>query len=293
MFKQIVRVDPFGANADDPEAPNSTRSGNLAGPLLRGEPLILRYGAAIAIVLLAGGLRLALTPILGTQALLLPFVLAVLGTSILAGSGPALLASALAPILVTPLFTGWPVEAIAPAWWGHVVFFLVISAAVTHVMHSLQHATRVEQAGQVVVRQLEWEARQSEAQLRAMAEALPFLISYIDDRQRYRFANKEHRQWFGVEPGALIGRHAQHVWGDERYTTIRHQIEAALSGSAVDCEMELPWSSGCRQIRMHLRPDFGLDGTVRGLFATIEGLGSRSGKENPPGAAALSAVNGA
>jgi PAS domain S-box-containing protein len=276
MFKQIVRVDPFGPKAENPAAHKPTRSGNLAGPLLQGESLVFRYGVAIAMVLLAGGLRFALSPLLVDQALLLPFILAVLGTSILAGSGPALLASALAPVLVTPIFTGWPVEAIAPAWWGHVVFFLVISGAVTHVMHSLQQATRVEHAAQVVVRQLEWEARQSEAQLRLMADALPFLISYVDDKQRYRFANKEHKRWFGVEPEALIGRHAEHVWGDEAYATIRPHIEAALSGSAVDCEIEPAYPSGCRQIRMHLRPDFGLDGTVKGLFATIEGLSAAS-----------------
>ena len=103
----------------------------------------------------------------------------------------------------------------------------------------------------------------------------------VDDKQRYRFANKEHKQWFGVEPEALIGRHAQHVWGDEAYSTIRPHIEAALSGSAVDCEIELAYPSGCRQIRMYLTPASGLDGTVKGFFATIEGLGNRTGAENP------------
>jgi PAS domain-containing protein len=276
MFKRIVRVGPFGASAESLVPHDRTLSGNLAGPLLQGEPLVLRYGAAIAIVLLGGGLRFALSPLLEDQALLLPFVLAVLGTSILAGSGPALFASALAPVVATPIFAGWPIEAIAPAWWGHVVFFLVISGAVTHIMHSLQQATRVERAVQGVMRQLEWEALQSEVQLRLMADALPLLISYIDDKQRYRFANKAHEQWFAVQPEALVGRHAQQVWGDEAYPTIRPHVEAALSGSAVDCEIELAYPSGRRQIQMHLRPDVGLDGAVRGLFATIERLSPRA-----------------
>jgi PAS domain-containing protein len=281
MFKHIVRVGPFGANAENPAEHNPAPSGNLAGPYLQGEPLVLRYGAAIVIVLLAGGLRFALSPLLGNQALLLPFILAVLGTSILAGSGPALVASILAPVLATPIFTGWSVEAIAPAWWGHVVFFLVISAAVTHVMHSLQQATRAERAVQAVMRQLEWEVGQNEAQLRLMADALPFLISYIDDKQRYRFTNTAHRQWFSVEPEALIGRHAQHVWGDELYPAIRPHLEAALSGIAVDCEIELALPSRHHQIKMHLRPDVGLDGSVKGVFATIEGLGNRATTEKP------------
>jgi PAS domain S-box-containing protein len=276
MLKHLARIDPSGANLDSPAADDPIPSGSLAGPLLQGEPVAFRYGAAIAIVLLAVGLRFALSPVLEDQALLLPFVLAVLGTSLLAGSGPALLASILAPVLVTPMFTGWPVEAIAPPWWGHVIFFLVISAAVTHVMHSLQQATRVERAVQVVMRQSAWEARQSEAQLRMMADALPFLVSHVDDKQRYRFSNRAHKEWFGVEPQALNGRHAQQVWGDEAYAVIRPHFEAALAGSAVDCEIEVAYPSGCRPIRMHLRPDFRSDGTVKGFYATIEVPSSRA-----------------
>ena len=270
MFKHIARIDSSGANAESLAGDDPALSGNLAGPRLQGEPLAYRYGAAVAVVLLAVGLRFALSPLLEDQALLLPFVLAVLGTSLLAGSGPALLASVLAPVLVTPMFTGWPVEAIAPAWWGHVVFFLLISGAVTHIMHSLQRAMRVERAVQVVMRQSAWEARQSEAQLRMMADALPFLISHVDDKQRYRFSNRAHKDWFGVEPQALNGRHAQQVWGEEAYAAIRPHFEAALAGVAVDCEVEVPYSWGSRRMRVHLRPDFRSDGTVKGLYATIE-----------------------
>lgn len=271
MFRPLIRVGPPG-NHTESSGPNPALMMNFAGPLLRADALIFRYGSAIAVVLLAAALRLALTPVLGTQALLLPFVLAVLGTSMLAGTGPALLAVILAPLLATPVLMGWPNEVIPPGWWGHVVFFLVISTAVTHVMHSLQRATRVEQTTQIAMRQSEWEAQQSETQLRLMADALPFLIAYIDAGQRYRFANKEHKKWFDVEPETLIGRHAQTVWSDD-YQMIRPHIEAALAGKAVDCEAGLPYRSGPSQIRMHLRPDFGLHGTVNGLFATIEACG--------------------
>jgi PAS domain S-box-containing protein len=276
MFKQMVRVDPFGANARNSAAHDRTQSLNFTGPLLEKESVILRYGAAVAIVLIVGGLRFALTPLLGSQALLLPFILAVLSTSILAGSGPALLASMLAPALVTPVFMGWPAQAIPAAWWGHVVFFLVIGGAVTHVMHLLQQATRVECAVHVVMHQLECEARLSEARLRSMADALPALVSYIDDSQRYRFANKEHKAWFGVDPQNLIGHHAQQVWGDDAYRTIQPHLETALSGIVVDRELESPGPSECRKIQLHLRPDFAVDGTVKGLFATMWRASNRS-----------------
>lgn len=269
MFKGID-IDQVGASAGGLTAQHLNRRKSFANPLLKGERFIVRYGAAVVVVLLAGGLRFALSPLLGDQAPLLLFILAVLGTSVLAGAGPALLAALLAPVLATAMFMGGAAAATDPAWWGHALFFVVISVAVTHVMHSLQEATRLERAVQDAMVYLEWEARQSEARSRLMADALPFLISYVDDSQRYRFANVAHRQWFGSEPGALLGCHAQQLWGDEAYRTIRPHLEAALSGSMVDCEIELasPLRSG--QFQMHLRPDFRRDGTVKGVFATID-----------------------
>ena len=254
---------------------------NLAGPLLQGQPFVVRYGVAVALVFLAAGLRLALTPVLGTQALLLPFVLAVLGTALLAGLGPALAASILAPALATPIFTDWPNEVIATAWWGHVLFFLVISAAVAHLMHGLQRAMFVEHSAQVAIRQLEWEAHQSEAQLRLLADSVPFLISYIDKEHRYRFVNTEHKTWFGVEPSQLIGCHAQAVWGDAAYQMILPQIEASLAGRAVDHETEMPAPSPRDRIQMHFRPDLGSDGSVRGFFATIVAQQSQHSESVP------------
>jgi len=73
---------------------------------------ILRYGTALLIVLLVIGLRLALGPILGEQAPFLPLLLAILGITLLWGSGPAIMASVLALGLALPFvdprrFSDW------------------------------------------------------------------------------------------------------------------------------------------------------------------------------------------
>jgi hypothetical protein len=80
----------------------------LIGPLIRRDRRVVRYGGAVLIVLATGGLRLALTPVMGAEAPLLPFLLAVLFAAYIGGRGPALLATVLAPLLVTPIFTAWP-----------------------------------------------------------------------------------------------------------------------------------------------------------------------------------------
>ncbi|HEU4780527.1 MAG TPA: DUF4118 domain-containing protein, partial [Steroidobacteraceae bacterium] len=89
------------------------------GPRLRDEAVVLRYGAAVVVVLAIAGIRALLSPLLGTQAPLLPFVLGVFAAAYLGGRGPAVLASVLTPILATLWFTNWPNDAPALQWIAH------------------------------------------------------------------------------------------------------------------------------------------------------------------------------
>ena len=107
------------------------------GPLLRDDAVVLRYGAAIAVVLAVGAVRAVLAPLLGSQAPLLPFVLGVFACAYLGGRGPALLASILTPVLATIFFTDWPADGPPLQWVAHVVFFLLIAVLSTVVMHEL------------------------------------------------------------------------------------------------------------------------------------------------------------
>ena len=123
------------------------------GPLLRDDAVWLRYGAAVAIVLLVAGVRAMLAPLLGTQAPLLPFVLGVFAAAYLGGRGPAALASLITPILATLWFTNWPNDAPATQWLAHVVFFLLISLLSSQLMHELQKRSRTEREALVIAAQ--------------------------------------------------------------------------------------------------------------------------------------------
>ena len=108
MINQLPRTEgpPPTMDPADLEGVDAA-AGSLIGPLIDPDRLVLRYGSAILMVLLVCGLRLALMPFMGSQAILLPFILCVLGAATLGGFGPAILASVLAPILITLLFPGW------------------------------------------------------------------------------------------------------------------------------------------------------------------------------------------
>jgi signal transduction histidine kinase/ActR/RegA family two-component response regulator len=131
------------------------------GPIIPASAGVTRYCVAVGVVVLIAALRAALAPLLGEQAPLLPFVLGVLLSAYLAGRGPALLASALTPVLATLWFTSWPMDAPPWQWPLHVVFFLVLAVLTTLLMHGMQ----------VTVNAAAENARRTERSARALREA--------------------------------------------------------------------------------------------------------------------------
>jgi signal transduction histidine kinase/ActR/RegA family two-component response regulator len=108
------------------------------GPVIPDDATLLRYGAAVGIVLVIFAIRAALAPLLGVHAPLLPFLLGVLICAYVAGRGPALLASLITPILATLWFTRWPEDAPPLQWIAHVALFLLLAVITAVIMDALQ-----------------------------------------------------------------------------------------------------------------------------------------------------------
>jgi hypothetical protein len=66
--------------------------------------------------------------------------------------------------------------------------------------------------------------------LRALVDALPLLVSYVDRNQRYRFNNLTYEVWFGHVRGDIYGKYVRDVLGETAYDIIRPNIERALAG---------------------------------------------------------------
>jgi signal transduction histidine kinase/ActR/RegA family two-component response regulator len=130
------------------------------GPIIPEHAVVYRYAAAVSVVLVIFALRAALAPLLGLQAPLLPFLLGVLICAYLGGRGPALLATALTPVLATIWFTSWPNDAPPLQWLAHVSFFLLLAVLAALIMHALQESVQRADAS----------ARRAEASAQALLE---------------------------------------------------------------------------------------------------------------------------
>jgi PAS domain S-box-containing protein len=249
------------------------------GPLIPAERRVLRYVAALAVVAATVGMRAALAPLLGTQAPLLPFVLAVFVCAYLGGRGPGFFASALTPVAATLWFTTWPHDAPPLQWIAHVGFFVLTGTLATLLMHELQRTALQQRLAVDAAAASETQAREYASQLRLIADSMPVLISYVTTTAVYRFSNKAYEDWFGMPSAQVEGRHLREVLGVEAFEVVRPRLERALRGERVFFEAEVPYTRGTREVAVHYIPDVAEDGQVRGCFALIEDIAPRKRAE--------------
>src|SRR5262245_18077533 len=95
------------ASRDEPRRlPTVSRALRLTMvPVFGNRGLFFRYAVALLAVVTIAGMRVAAEPWAGDRARLLPFAFAIVATAFLSGSGPALFATILAPLLATLLFS--------------------------------------------------------------------------------------------------------------------------------------------------------------------------------------------
>jgi two-component system, chemotaxis family, CheB/CheR fusion protein len=124
---------------------SSSRKWLAVGPVFGGASVWVRYSIAFGVVMLVALSRGALTPLLGNQSPLLPFVFAVFVSTHLAGRGPGLFASLFTPFCATVWFATLADETAIGQWSAHVTFFLLLSLAITFLIDALQrnYAARV------------------------------------------------------------------------------------------------------------------------------------------------------
>lgn len=92
--------------------------------------------------------------------------------------------------------------------------------------------------------QAEAALRRSEEQLRLITNALPVLIAYVDEHQRYRFNNQAYEDWLGQSPADIYGSNLQTVWGIECYERMQVYVKLALLGQVVAYENEITLKDG-------------------------------------------------
>ena len=266
QIAQLASVSPIACK-------NVTAQSTVIGPLISGERVLLRYGAAVVLVLGICAIRLALAPVMGGSAPLLPFTLAVIAAGCLGGLCPALLATVLTPLLVTPLFTEWPHGTQTLAWAAHAAFFVVVGTVVSLMIHKLQMSALAQAEALRSV-------RRSERHLRLLTDHLPALVSYIDREERMRFANAECAIWFGSDSASLLGRSMRAILGAGTYEDRLPYIRRALAGEVVRFEGDtFHHSLGLRACEISYVPDRNTAGIVQGFYAMIQDITDRKRAE--------------
>lgn len=122
-------------------------------------------------------------------------------------------------------------------------------------------------------------AAESEKVLRLLFDKLPAMIAYWNADLTCRFANSAYREWFGVDPAQLVGRHISELLGPELYASNRPYLDAALEGHAQIFERKVPGPAGTARYSLaHYVPDVA-DGKVRGLLVHVADVSSLKATE--------------
>jgi len=111
----------------------------------------------------------------------------------------------------------------------------------------------------------------SEAELRRIADALPVLIALIDPELRYRFANRAHQDWFGIDPAGMPGQTFEEVFGPACWAAHAEAVRNALAGKPGLIDLAWPHPDGRRrEAEVRYLPRRLDDGRIDGmhLFAT-------------------------
>lgn len=114
---------------------------------------------------------------------------------------------------------------------------------------------------------------ESERLFREMAEAVPQLVSFIDDDLRCVFVNRACDEAFGVPPQELQGRYLCEILDAAVWTAVEPRLRRCLRGEHVSFDSEGALDDGSPfAFRATYIPARQGDDQVRGLYAIIEDL---------------------
>jgi diguanylate cyclase (GGDEF)-like protein/PAS domain S-box-containing protein len=117
------------------------------------------------------------------------------------------------------------------------------------------------------LKEAELRQAESELRLRTITDNLPALITYIDRDEKITFANATSREWLGLDPMQVLGRHLRDVAGRDVYLSRRPMLARALAGEKVEFEARTQRKGFERITQVIYVPDVRADGLTHGIFS--------------------------
>jgi diguanylate cyclase (GGDEF)-like protein/PAS domain S-box-containing protein len=122
-------------------------------------------------------------------------------------------------------------------------------------------------AAQAATERANLELQRTSSLIRAITDAVPALVAFVDREERYRYCNKEYRDIFGVDPESLVGQRIVDAVEAEIYAIVKPQIERVMSGTETFFVRPMIVRGVTRHVEQRYIPSFDADGKVDGFYA--------------------------
>src|SRR5437870_3057767 len=123
-------------------------------------------------------------------------------------------------------------------------------------------------------------SRAKEAELEAIINRTPFMLTRCSRDLRYRFVSRAYARMLGRTPEEMAGKPIVEIMGEEGLKTISPYIQNVLKGHTVEYEMEVSFRGvGAPWLYSVYTPDRDAKGNVVGWFASITNITRRKSAE--------------
>lgn len=116
------------------------------------------------------------------------------------------------------------------------------------------------------VKELQLRQERAERRLRAIADNLPVMITYVDRAHRVQFLNHTFEEWTGISIAHALGKPLPDVIGPALYAQRADPLRRALSGQRVQFEVESEALGIRRILQTDYIPDMEAVGEVLGIY---------------------------
>jgi PAS domain S-box-containing protein len=253
-----------------------------------------RYAAllTLAVLTLATGLRMTLTPIWGSAYTFITYYPAITFIAVACGWRYGLGATLAAALLSTGLFLDGTF--VLHEQGVAIAVFIAVNMVIVLLGEGVTRARRLAQAETALARtneqrirnemharaEVEAALRASQRQLQFVTDHAPILIAQCGADGSYRYVNQQYAAFFGRTPQALIGLHPQQVLGQTAYEQSAAFMQEALSGRTVKFDQQIVDTASLGHLlQVTFAPEFHEKGTVDGFIAVLVDITDRKHAE--------------
>jgi PAS domain S-box-containing protein len=123
--------------------------------------------------------------------------------------------------------------------------------------------------------------RAKEAELEAVINQTPFMLTRCTRDMRYRFVSRAYADMIGRPPEEIAGQPIVEIMGEEGFKTILPYVQEVLQGNQVEYESKISFEgSGSPYLHVIYTPDRDEAGNAIGWFASIVDISERKRAEN-------------